>query len=73
MANQYKNKVVFNGDTLIDLSPTTATADKLVTGSGCFSASGKWIDGTLVINKYYTGTSEPSSSLGNDGDIYFQS
>lgn len=73
MANQYKNKVIYNGNTLIDLSPTTTTTDKILSGYGCFGANGQWIDGSLVVNKYYTGSSEPSSSLGNNGDIYFQS
>jgi len=33
---------------------------------------GSRVDGELVVNKYYTGTSEPSSDLGNDGDIYLK-
>ena len=28
--------------------------------------------GTVVIQSYYTGSSAPSSSLGNDGDLYLQ-
>lgn len=31
------------------------------------------VQGTVVINKYYTGTTAPAASLGNNGDIYFQS
>ena len=27
---------------------------------------------SITFQKYYTGTSAPSSSLGNDGDIYIQ-
>ena len=30
------------------------------------------VTGSLVVNKYYTGSSAPSSSLGNNGDIYLQ-
>lgn len=30
------------------------------------------VAGGLVINKYYTGSTAPSSSLGNDGDLYLQ-
>lgn len=33
---------------------------------------GEKITGTQVINKYYTGSSAPASSLGSNGDIYFQ-
>ena len=32
MANQYVNKVVYGGDTLIDLTADTITADKLADG-----------------------------------------
>lgn len=30
------------------------------------------VTGSLVVQAYYTGTSDPSSSLGNDGDIYLK-
>lgn len=30
------------------------------------------VQGSVVINKYYTGSSAPSSSLGQNGDIYLQ-
>lgn len=30
------------------------------------------VQGNVVINKYYTGSSAPSASLGNNGDIYLQ-
>lgn len=30
------------------------------------------VAGGLVINKYYTGSTTPSSSLGDDGDLYLQ-
>lgn len=46
MANQHKNKVVYNGNTLIDLTSTTATADKILTGFGAFGADGAWMNGT---------------------------
>lgn len=28
------------------------------------------VQGTVVVQKYYTGSTEPSSGLGNDGDLY---
>lgn len=31
------------------------------------------VQGTVVINKYYTGSTAPASTLGSNGDIYFQS
>lgn len=39
----------------------------IISGKSIFGVSGN-----VVIQKYYTGTTEPSSSLGNDGDIYLK-
>lgn len=65
------NKVVHGGTTLIDLSgDTLASAANLVSGQTAHDRTGTQITGTLVIQEYYTGTSTPSSSLGNDGDLY---
>lgn len=48
-----------------------ATAGDIVTGKSAW-ANGSEVLGTLVINRYYTGSGAPSSSLGVDGDIYLQ-
>ena len=45
-SNQYVNKVVFGANTLIDISDTTATADKILQGYGAYGADGAWMDGT---------------------------
>ena len=66
------NKVEYAGRTLIDLTDTTATAEELLTGYGAYRKDGVWIDGSLVVQHYYTGTTAPSSSLGENGDIYLQ-
>ena len=42
------NKVVYGNNTLIDLTGTTATADKIVEGYGAFGRDGAWMDGTAV-------------------------
>lgn len=41
--------------------------ENIISGKSIFGVSGN-----VVIQKYYTGTSDPSSSLGNDGDIYLK-
>lgn len=42
-------------------------SENIISGKSIFGVSG-----SVVIQKYYTGTSDPSSSLGNDGDIYLK-
>lgn len=42
------NKVNFGGDTIIDISGTTATANSVVSGSGFYAKNGEWVDGTIA-------------------------
>lgn len=46
--NPYTNKVEYNGDTLIDISDTTATSDKVQTGYKIYGADGSPIYGTAT-------------------------
>lgn len=46
--NTHVNKVVFGSATLVDLTGTTATADKILQGYGAYGADGAWMDGTAV-------------------------
>lgn len=70
MAN---NKVqLSDGTTIIDITGTTATALDVVANKVFFAADGVQTTGGLNIVTYYTGSSAPSSSLGNNGDIYLQ-
>ena len=64
------NKVVYGTDTLIDLTSDTVTADTLQQGTTAHDKAGNAITGTLVTKTVRAGTSEPSNSLGADGDIY---
>lgn len=70
-ANIKKGVQIFNV-TGTYTSDATAAAGDIVSGETAY-VNGNKITGNLVINKYYTGSTAPSSSLGSDGDIYFQS
>lgn len=41
------NKVNYGNTTLIDLTDTTATADKILTGYGAYGKDGVWMDGSI--------------------------
>jgi hypothetical protein len=56
-------------DEYITTTDATAAAADIVTGKTAY-VNGSKITGNLEINKYYTGSTEPSSTLGNDGDLY---
>ena len=47
------------------------TSDKVMRGYSGW-VDGAKVEGSLDVNVYYTGTSEPSSNLGNNGDIYLK-
>lgn len=55
----------------LDTSDATASASDIVSGETAY-VNGSKVTGTLVINKYYTGSSAPASTLGENGDIYIQ-
>lgn len=60
----------FTDDTLLG-GNTGAAAENIMNGYSAF-INGQRIDGSLEVNNYYTGTSEPSSDLGKNGDIYLK-
>ena len=59
MANQYVNKVIYGGTTLIDISADTVTADKMAYGYKAHDKSGAQITGT---NTYDADTSDATAS-----------
>lgn len=67
------NKVqLANGTVLLDTSSVTVSAPQMVEGITALDKTGTQITGTLIIQRYYTGSSAPSSSLGNNGDLYLE-
>lgn len=50
MANQYKNKVIYYGETLIDISDTTAVANKVLSGYKFYLKSGASATGTCTFD-----------------------
>lgn len=68
--NQYANKVIANGQTLVDLTSDTVDAAHLAAGHTAHVASGAPVTGTLAFSRYYTSSSAPTSSQGSDGDVW---
>lgn len=59
MANQYKSKVIYNGEVLIDLTADTITASDLASGKTAHDKSGAPITGT---NTYDSDTSDDTAT-----------
>ena len=55
-----------------DVSGVTAGEADVVAGKVFVDASGAEKTGTLVVQTYYYGASDPAASLGVNGDLYFK-
>ena len=55
-----------------DVTGVTAAAGDVVSGKSIVDSNGNTVNGSLVIQHYYTGSGTPSSSLGANGDIYLK-
>lgn len=63
--------VSYYGETLIDLTGDTVTADRLLAGVTAHDAAGNAVTGAVVTQVYRTGSGAPDDALGVDGDLYF--
>ena len=60
MANEYVNKVIYGGNTLIDLTGDTVTADKILSGYTAHGASGAPLTGSCT---YDADTSDATATV----------
>lgn len=66
------NKVVYGDQTLVDLTKDTVVEDALIKGISAHSKTGMVVNGTLIVQRYFTGSTVPTSAIGQDGDVYLK-
>lgn len=66
------NKVVFGQQTLIDLTTDTVTTAHLESGYTAHGKDGAAISGQLTVQRFYTGSTTPTGSFGNNGDLFLK-
>lgn len=66
------NKVMLGSETLLDLTGDTVTRDTLLAGHTAHNAAGEQIVGTAEVSTIYSGTGNPSATLGKTGDVYLK-
>jgi len=70
LGNTKVNATAGTSSSSIDISSTTATQADVSTGKYFYNSSGQRVQGTLQVNTVYVGSSAPSSSDGENGDVY---
>ena len=55
-----------------DVTSVTATASDVLSGKTIVNSSGTTVNGSLVIQHYYTGSGAPTVATGSNGDIYLK-
>lgn len=63
--DKHTNKVVVNGETILDLTQDTVTADKLVSGGTAHDKSGKQITGSMAEVDHFNLRDSTTSAVGN--------
>lgn len=66
------NQVKYGNTTLIDITDTTVTADTILNGYKAYGRDGVAVTGSVTFSTIYTGSGNPSSSTGSNGDIYLK-
>ena len=66
------NKVVYGTTVLVDLTNDTVASNNLLNGVKAHDKTGNEVTGSVVTQTYYTGSATPSSTLGNNGDLYLK-
>lgn len=66
------SKFILGVETKLDLTSDTVNSTNTLLGVTGHSSDGEPFVGTIKIQHYYTGSNEPSSSIGEDGDIYLE-
>lgn len=66
------NKVYFGHTKVMDITDTTATASDVAQGKYFYTNAGVRTVGTLTVPQILYGTTDPTSSQGNDGDLYIK-
>lgn len=67
------SKGYYGSDATVSVTKMSAPTVALSTSSQTISCDDKMMDGNITIpaaNGFYTGQTSPSSTLGNDGDLY---